>query len=372
MAGLRKLQIERDLLIIDVLTLFLILTTSLFPVTWLLIILGLPFLLFFPGYMLIAALFPRREGLDSIERLTLSFGLSIAIVPLFGLVLNYTPWGIKLYPILLSVSFFILAMSAVAWYKRRRYLPGDRFSVAFLYRLRLPGLKWQEMAGWDKVLSIALVISILGAIGTLAYVIATPQVGEKFTEFYILGPQGQAANYPDELVVGEEGNVILGIVNREQQTMSYRVEVWVIKGEEEDQVNIWLDDDELAEIEVELAHEETWENAIGFVLNESSGSTILSVKAVQGDKTLLVAGTDNFDAGDIILIGSADKETQEFVQIEDIDVAKSEITIKTALLNDHSKGEAVIEKQKLEFRLFKDGDSQHPQTLDLNVTVTPA
>jgi len=34
-----------------------------------------------------------REGIDGIERVALSFGLSIAIVPLIGLVLNFTPWG---------------------------------------------------------------------------------------------------------------------------------------------------------------------------------------------------------------------------------------------------------------------------------------
>ncbi len=41
--------------------------------------------------------------------------------------------------------------------------------------------------------------------------------GERFTEFYILGLEGKADNYPDELTVGEEGRVILGIVNHEHE-----------------------------------------------------------------------------------------------------------------------------------------------------------
>jgi len=49
------------------------------------IILGLPLVLFLPGYSLIATLFPRKDDLDGIERVALSFGLSIAIVPLLGL-----------------------------------------------------------------------------------------------------------------------------------------------------------------------------------------------------------------------------------------------------------------------------------------------
>jgi len=43
--------------------------------------------LFLPGYTLIATLFPRKDDLDGIERVALSFGLSIAITPLLGLAL---------------------------------------------------------------------------------------------------------------------------------------------------------------------------------------------------------------------------------------------------------------------------------------------
>ena len=49
-------------------------------------------MLFLPGYALIATLFPRKDDLDGIERIALSFGLSIAITPLLGLALNYTPF----------------------------------------------------------------------------------------------------------------------------------------------------------------------------------------------------------------------------------------------------------------------------------------
>jgi uncharacterized membrane protein len=65
----------------------------------------------------------------------------------------------------------------------------------------------------------------VGAIGTLGYVIATPRVGERFTEFYILGQGGRAEGYPRELAVGEEGRVILGITNREHESMGYEIEI---------------------------------------------------------------------------------------------------------------------------------------------------
>ena len=100
------------------------------------IALGLFFVLFFPGYTLLSALFPGRGNLDGIERVALSFGLSIAVVPLIGLVLNYTPWGIRLYPILISITLFILVASGVAWYRQRKLAPAQRFG--FVLNIKLP------------------------------------------------------------------------------------------------------------------------------------------------------------------------------------------------------------------------------------------
>ena len=101
---------KNDLIWILILTALLAVVILLLPDSALRVILGLPFLLFFPGYTLIAALFPKKSDLDGIERVALSFGLSIAVVPLLGLGLNYTPWGIRLYPVLITVIAFILAI----------------------------------------------------------------------------------------------------------------------------------------------------------------------------------------------------------------------------------------------------------------------
>jgi uncharacterized membrane protein len=76
-----------------------------------------------------------------------------------------------------------------------------------------------------KTLSVVLVLIILSAIVALAYNVAVPPVTEKFTEFYVLNSEGKADNYPQNLAVGEEAKVIVGIVNREHETLSYRIEV---------------------------------------------------------------------------------------------------------------------------------------------------
>ena len=81
-------------------------------------VLGFILVLFVPGYVFVSALFPGSDELNGIERLALSIGLSICIVIFIGIALNYTPWGIRLKPILLSISAFTLAFTAISAYRR--------------------------------------------------------------------------------------------------------------------------------------------------------------------------------------------------------------------------------------------------------------
>jgi len=76
-------------------------------------VLGSVFVLFLPGYVTVEALFPKGRDLDGIERFALSVGLSLALVPLVGLLLNYTPWGIRLTPIVISLTILTLGLAGV-------------------------------------------------------------------------------------------------------------------------------------------------------------------------------------------------------------------------------------------------------------------
>ena len=91
------------------------------PLLYVRYVLGGVFILFLPGSMLISALYPRSDELDGLERLALSIGLSLAIVPLVGLMLNYTPWGITLTPIMVSLAVFAEALALGALVKKYRY-----------------------------------------------------------------------------------------------------------------------------------------------------------------------------------------------------------------------------------------------------------
>jgi uncharacterized membrane protein len=185
------------------------------------LIVAILMVIFVPGYVLVAALFPDNEEIDWIERIALSFGLSIAVVPLIGLLLNFTPFGIRLQPIVVSIMIFSEGLAVLAYYRRMQLPVEKRLSATI--EIKRPA--WHEYSGLDKVLSVGLVASVVFSASVLAYVVTTPRPGERFTEFYILGPEGMAADYPTDLNVSEPGTIIIGVNNHEFETVNYTVRV---------------------------------------------------------------------------------------------------------------------------------------------------
>lgn len=94
--------------------------------------------------------------------------------------------------------------------------------LGYIESMAIKGKRHSLLSG---TLSIIIILAILGALVALIYSVAVPATSERFTEFYILGQDGTADNYPVELNVNQEAVVIVGIVNREQETSSYRISV---------------------------------------------------------------------------------------------------------------------------------------------------
>jgi uncharacterized membrane protein len=226
------------------------------------VILALPIIIFLPGYALIAALFPRKEDLDSIERITLSFGLSIVVVPLAGLFLNFTPWGIQLEPLVGSLALLIVFLTVLAGV-RRLYLPFlERFTVPWkeiatnTWHTLIPGERFRT----ERLLSFVLLFSILLAVAATIYVIEVPKEGERFTEFFILGENRTASDYPAQIVVGQNYPLYIGIGNHEYRNMNYMIETWLIRMDFDNVTNTshLIATDPLDRLAVTLAHNETF------------------------------------------------------------------------------------------------------------------
>jgi uncharacterized membrane protein len=242
---------------------------------------GLAFVLFAPGYAFIAALFPERgetpaaeqaddaevpsqSGIDGIERVALSFGLSIALVPLIGLVLNFTPFGIRLVPILVSVSGFTLGTVAVGAYRRRQLPPDDRFRVPYRAWIQAGRRElFEPPSRVDAALNIVLMASIMLAMGSVAYAVMVPSEGEQFSELYILTEDDDgelvASGYPTEFTRGESKKVVLGVENNEHRTTNYSTVVVEQDVSLQGNDSVIREQRELRRFETRLSHNETWQ-----------------------------------------------------------------------------------------------------------------
>lgn len=248
--------------------------------------LGLAFVLFVPGYALVAALFPEAgesAGPDSTsdaaedhersrtvspptaiggpERAVLSLGSSVAIVSLAGLALNYTPWGVRLGPVLLAVSGAALGATAIAAARRRELSPRNRF--------RVPYRRWAAASRTalrspdsraDGALNVLLVVTVLFAVGGVGYALATPSGGERFSEVAVLTEDdGElvAGNYPSTIGLNESREFVFEIDNDERRSVDYTVVVAQqnLDGDGNETV---VEQRELTRFEAQFDHGQTW------------------------------------------------------------------------------------------------------------------
>jgi uncharacterized membrane protein len=304
----RRLPTDLQLVVIYFLLATAVITLPVVRESLLRPLLTLPFVLFVPGYVFIAALFPEAgtgptpesspsdsttdaddadtaddqrgrvsrlaaggrdgDGIDGIERVALSFGTSIAIVPLIGLILNFTPFGIRLTPIVVSLLLFCTVGVAVAAHRRRALPESERFDVDVRGAL---AAGWTELTTTesraDAALNVLLVVSVLLAVGSVGYAVAVPNQGEAFTEFYLLteGEDGElvADGYPSDLTRGEPASLVVGVGNHEHDRVEYTVVVAlqrVTLGNESGNTTVRVDGQrELGRFAPALAHNETWE-----------------------------------------------------------------------------------------------------------------
>jgi hypothetical protein len=84
---------------------------------------GFVLVVFLPGYCLTETLFPKKDALDIIERITLSVGLSFAVTALVGLFLSFTPIGLTLMTALPTLSLIVIVLALVSF--KRKYQKGE-------------------------------------------------------------------------------------------------------------------------------------------------------------------------------------------------------------------------------------------------------
>ncbi len=187
---------------------------------------GLIFLLLVPGYAFIAALFPGKEGIDAIERVALSLAVNLVLVGLIGVGLNLSSWGVSVVSVVLSLMCLTLICIGAAWIRRQQLLPADRFNVDFASVLRLQHRLLPEAdVQLNRSIAAVFIVALTISAATIAYIMVAPPQRETFTEFYILGPGGQATDYPTNYTLGQQQSLIVGVINHESHGQQYVLEV---------------------------------------------------------------------------------------------------------------------------------------------------
>src|SRR2546430_10202404 len=150
--------------------------------------------LFVPGYISSASIFPDAKEIDWLERILLSMGLSVAIVPAITLVLNFAPGGINLISVVLSILLFSI-LTAVIAYRRRIELP-IKERLAASIEISMPS--WSEYSTIDKLTTFGLGLGLVVASGILASEL-TRNSAPPSTEFYLTNSTGGAIDFPLKL-----------------------------------------------------------------------------------------------------------------------------------------------------------------------------
>lgn len=239
-------------------------------------VLGLSLVVFLPGYVFVAALFPRSsrgtrerndgvvpDHIDVVERMGLSFGISIAIVASIGFVLNLSPVGLRRFPIVVSISGFVVITAIVATVRRYNLPRVERFSLDTRGRIRR---MYSSLGGNSRVdlgLNLLLIVSIVIAVGSVGYVFSVPTEGEQSTEFYMLSETDDGdliiGGYPTSFAEGEVRPVTLQIKNEEYERMDYTVVVELQRIRTEDGATTVVERRELDRLSAAgIEHNTTW------------------------------------------------------------------------------------------------------------------
>jgi uncharacterized membrane protein len=230
-------------------------------------VIGVIYVLFCPGYVLLAALFPGRRDIDILERLAFGTGLSVVVLILIGLALNSTPWGVRLDAVLLSLTAFVVIGCGIAYYRWRKLALQERFTLDLQFE-RTP---WKDMSQDERIGLVALILLLVIVMGVTGYSASLIMTKDQYTQFYILGKEKTTESYPGDAVTDEPITITLHIANHEGGAVHYRIERVGDVGSERIAT-------------MQLSHEQSWEQPYTFTLVEPGENQKVEFVLYKGDE----------------------------------------------------------------------------------------
>lgn len=205
-------------------------------------IVGLPLLIFLPGYAIAAALFPasvdervrsvsalrnpERRAVTAVERVVISFVASVAVVGIAAIVADAVV-GVRMVPTL-GIVVAVTLVATIVGYAQRVQLPTSR---RFTPGQSLSGPLFPTTAtGWFLAVATVVALLVVAASGVAA--VSSP--GDGVTEFYVGGEteNGTIAmgEQPTDLTVGETVTHYVVVEQRQATAENYTVVAELVDG----------------------------------------------------------------------------------------------------------------------------------------------
>lgn len=139
-------------------------------------------------------------------------------------------------------------------------------------------------------------ILLFVSIAAIVFVILVPAEGEHYTEFYILGKDGIAADYPELLRIGEPETVIIGVHNHEYRDVSYLMEIYLLNRTVTQNGLITNGMEPLDRYRVSLKHDQHEELVYSFIANNTGFNQLEFLLFDENAPPDQVMGGDRIDA----------------------------------------------------------------------------
>lgn len=233
---------------------------------------GLISVLFAPGYVTLAAVLSSPTTMTKLtpwkrvesrlgrwEQILLSVVISIAIVPILGIVVSFTPSGVRPVIMVQAISGYTLMTAGVVAIRRLFFAQAATGFLlddieSWIDRVRDPPTET------DLLLNLLIIAVVL--VGSVA--IVTPLGGQEtpqFTELSVLS-ENESGNLDMNEYLQPSGSdnaatVVMDVTNHEHQSVEYTVVVQVQRAEVRERSVAVLDRTQISTTEIRLDHNES-------------------------------------------------------------------------------------------------------------------
>lgn len=227
----------------------------------------LPLALFVPGYCIVAAIYPETgaagAGVDLVERAALSFGVSLAVLPLVGLGLGVSGVGLTAVPLLVTLAAISVVGLGVSAARRGRLPAGERFRLPVDRGFRrFTTTAFGNSPLHVSVLYVLLAAAVVLAVGMLGGALFFPDSGESYSGLAVVTEDENgsyvAGEYPDRLPANESRSLVAAVTNREGTETEYTLVVQLQRLEYAGGDARVLERTRVTERSRSLAADETW------------------------------------------------------------------------------------------------------------------